>query len=263
MSKYTTEVRFICETEAGLANSTGASNVNNVLENSWYKIFDTSWEIYDEEKRSQLCKKILKHFYTREIGAETVGLWKMWLNQRMDEIMPYYNQMYKSAELEFNPFDDVNVTTTGNRDTNRSEDKARNSSSNDVRTDDLKTSVTTNVTTNDNGESWTLENDTPQGGLSGIDNWNYLSKATKNQNSDTTSSNSTSNGSNTGTQKNDRSGNETENNTGKENTVYSDVIKGKRGSVSYSKLLQEYRETMLNIDMMIIDELQDLFLKLW
>lgn len=39
MSKYTTEVRYICEYEAGYKNSVGVGEVENVLENSWNKIF--------------------------------------------------------------------------------------------------------------------------------------------------------------------------------------------------------------------------------
>ena len=103
MSKYTTEVRYICEVNAGLTESTGGNDVEQVIANSRAKIFDFNYPIYDESYRSILETKILKHFYTREIGLETVGLWKLKLNTKMNEIMPYYNQLYKSALLEFNP----------------------------------------------------------------------------------------------------------------------------------------------------------------
>ena len=110
MSKYTTEVRFICESYAGLSDSVGLTNVNTVLQNSVDKVFDFDFPIFDENYRRPLEIKILKHFYTREICAETVGLWKLWLEDRLNVIMPYYNQLYKSTLLEFNPLYDVNVT---------------------------------------------------------------------------------------------------------------------------------------------------------
>lgn len=44
---------------------------------------------------------------------------------------------------------------------------------------------------------------------------------------------------------------------------YIDHIVGKQGVGSYSKYLKEFRETFLNIDMMIINELSDLFMNLW
>ena len=99
MSKYTTELRFICESKAGLSDSVGFNQIDDVISKSWNKIFD-NFPIFDESYRSVLCSKILKHYYTREISAETVGLWQLWLNTRMGEIMPYYNKLYESALLE-------------------------------------------------------------------------------------------------------------------------------------------------------------------
>ena len=37
MSKYTTELRFICEQFAGYSESKGFSNIEEVLDNSWDK----------------------------------------------------------------------------------------------------------------------------------------------------------------------------------------------------------------------------------
>ena len=62
MSKYTTEVRFICETYAGLTESTGYSNVEQVIENSRSQIFDFSYPIFDEAYKTTLESKILLHY---------------------------------------------------------------------------------------------------------------------------------------------------------------------------------------------------------
>jgi hypothetical protein len=110
MSKYTTEVRFICENSAGLHESEGADNIDSILDKCWNKVFNFDFPIFDENYRQVLCRKILKHYYTREIAHETVGRWKLALNAKLNEIMPYYNQLYKSELLEFNPFYDVDLT---------------------------------------------------------------------------------------------------------------------------------------------------------
>lgn len=219
MSKYTTEVRFICEQLSGYSESQGGKNVDQVLENSWNKIFDNSWSIFDEKYRKILCKKILKHYYTREICAESAGLWIMWLNRKMGEIMPYYNQLYESEKLKFDPLTDTDVTTTSNRkiDTENKEDTTNNNISRD------------------------LYSDTPQGALQGVESETYLTDARKI--SDSGSYNSSG--------------------TGNSNDDYLENIKGKRGVENYSDMLKKYRDTFLNIDMLVINELEDLFFNLW
>ena len=89
MAKYTTEVRSICENYAGLTESVGYDQIDDVIRNSRTKIFDFSYPIFDEAYRPVLETKILLHNYTREICEETVGLWKLRLKAKMNEIMPF------------------------------------------------------------------------------------------------------------------------------------------------------------------------------
>lgn len=110
MSKYTTQVRFICETAAGLSESEGQASVNKIITAAIPSVFDFDFPIFDEAYRNVLESKILKHYYTREIGLESVGLWKLKMDTKLNEIMPYYNQLYKSELLDFNPFYDVDLT---------------------------------------------------------------------------------------------------------------------------------------------------------
>ena len=112
MSKYTTEIRYICEHYAGLTESTGFEDVDEIVEKARHKIF-SKYPIFDENHRAELEKKILKHYYTREIGFETVGLFKLYLNNRMAEIMPYYNKLYESETFEFNPFINTDFKVEG------------------------------------------------------------------------------------------------------------------------------------------------------
>lgn len=112
MSTYTTEVRWIIQQITGL----GPENLDESINNAWSKIFDFPFPMFDEDYRSVLCQKILKNYYTREIGYETVQLWKLRLNQKLNLIMPYYNKLYLTDRLEYNPLFDVDITTTHHKD---------------------------------------------------------------------------------------------------------------------------------------------------
>lgn len=235
MSKYTTEVRYICEHDAGLDESKGANNVDTILNNSWDKIFTTTCEFFDDEYKPILCKKILKHYYTREIGAETVGLWKMWVNRKLEEVMPYYNQLYNSTLLEFNPLHDLDINTTHTKNNSGTVSGSRTGSG----------------TTANTGSSHSLElySDTPQGGVTNLQSQAYLTNATDVNRTDG--------------QNGTYSDTETTSGTNADTETYTERVFGKQGSGSYSKLLSEFRETFLNIDMLVVDEFADCFLNLW
>lgn len=125
MSKFTTEVRFICETANGLTESQGFTSIQNILSTAAPTVFDFDFPIFDENYRLPLEIKILRHYYTREICEETVGLWKLRLADRLNMIMPYYNKLYESELLKFNPFYDVDLTTIHKKDFNGNEDTRR------------------------------------------------------------------------------------------------------------------------------------------
>lgn len=279
MSKYTTELRYICETEAGLSESVGQTKIKDVIAKAIPKIFDFDFPIFDESYRNVLETKILKHYYTREIGLETYGLWKLKLDTKLNEIMPFYNQLYKSALLEFNPLYEVDYSKTGNRDSSGTRDNTENNSesydesidyneSHDESTtnsnDETLTKGTTTTTTN-------YYSDTPQGAISNVIDGTYLTNATYNVVGNTGSDSTTNNGSvdsdSSSNSKNEkdgsRKGSKTSNSNLTDTESYLESVRGKMSSKSYSALLMEYRETFINIDMMLIEELSDLFFGLW
>lgn len=235
MSKYTTELRFICEQLAGCAESQGYDKVAEIIEKARKKIFDFDYPLFDNAYKPVIETKILRHFYTREIGAETYGRWKLFLEDRLNIIMPYYNQLYKSELLEFNPLYDVDITTTrhGVIDNETSHDNV----------------VTDEGSTTAENTEWNKFSDTPQGTVADLDNSTYLTDAR----------NITDDGSTTNENTTQDSG------TGTSNTVedYLERVKGKRSGFTYSKVLLDYRDTFLNIDAMVIKELNDLFFNLW
>ena len=321
MSKFTTEVRFICEQYAGLSESVGYDKINEVIHESHEKVMG-EYPIFDEEYREVLDTKILRHYYTREICEETVGLWKLRLNTRMNEIMPYYNKMYESELIKFNPMYDIDLNKTQARNTdtdgdltsvsnetnNESREIGRNGVDNRAIESNGNTSVDssskrkseehsgTNGNVEGETESKSIDrySDTPQGGLQGmesieenlyltsadINDANGKTKEKTNQQTDSTGISEESGGSNT-TDIQHKTDNRVNSETVKEgvesngtgykneknkiNTTedYLEHVQGKRGGRSYSSLLVEYRESFINIDKMIIDELSDLFFGLW
>lgn len=253
MSKYTTEVRFICENSAGLSESEGADNVDSILDKCWNKVFNFDFPIFDENYRQVLCRKILKHYYTREIAHETVGRWKLALNAKLNEIMPYYNQLYKSELLEFNPFYDVDLTRS------REGSGTSNKTSNNIETNSGTSKNVSSGSGTSNTDTLNRFSDTPQNSMDtqGIADSVPLTTVTKVNEDNTTTNESTD----TLTRNDNKTGSGTENinNTDK----YIETVKGKQGTENYSSLLKKFRETFLNIDMMIIEDCSDCFFTLW
>lgn len=259
MSKYTTQVRFICESKSGLEVSGVSGDVDNIIAGSWNKIFTSKAPFFDEAYRSVLCSKILKHYYMREICCETVGIWTLWMNTRLEEIMPYYNQLYESAKIEFNPMHDVNLTREHKRTENETASGNRDTTGN--RDTNITSDGTSNRTTNSAENKKDLYSDTPQGALTGVENETYLTNARKisdNVNgTDNTKVNNTENNVSDYSDKEETASNV---NTTED---YLETLVGKQGTESFSSLLNKFRETFLNIDMQVIEEFSDLFFGLW
>ena len=307
MSKYTTEVRYICEHFSGLTESVGYDDVEQVIKNCLPKVFDFNFPIFDESYRSVLETKILRHYYTREIGLETVGLWKLKLNTKLNEIMLYYNQLYKSELIKFNPLYDVDLTRdrvvkgTGTKDIENSENRVGKSSTDnsqstenthdvtvsDNGTRNNKFDGTVNGTQNQNttGNGTNMYSDTPQGAITDLQAGRYLTNATVDSATNTFAgaSNDTTNQTTDETAKNERidSGNNESEVSGNSNSDYSsdmtgtsnttmsnteeylEHVMGSNGGENFSKRLNDYRATFINIDMLVINELEELFFGLW
>lgn len=281
MSIYTTEVRYICEVEAGYDVSQGFSKIDEILDRAVPKVFDFEWPIFDEEYRVPLEKKILRHFYTREIGCETYGHWKLMLQNKLCEIMPYYNQLYKSELLMagVNPLNDVDYTKTGNR-TDDGADTRTTESSGTGNTEVKSTNkVVRSATDSGTNEAVVSGNqghvrkysDTPQGALSGVESGTYLTEAEVNTDTDNTTTTTTASNKEDATDQTDSSGtsknatSETTNSRGTTNNTaeYLERVTGKMGGTSYAKLLRELRDSFLNIDRDILNDLNVLFMNIW
>lgn len=338
MAHYTTQVRTICETVAGLSDSVGYTDVETVLNASWDKIF-TAFPIYDEAHRADLCKKILRHYYMDEIAFETYGLWQLAINTKLVEIMPQYNRLYKASAEIINPLYNKNLTrqydgtSKGTNKDTRTDNLTDTASATttatgtDTRTDNLtdtnggsvvtksdskrtdalkavtdntsKSTTTSSASNNSSNDSFT--SDTPQGSLTDVKAGKYMTNASigtstgstsGNDKNDTTSNNTVSNtgtvsnaGTDTVTDTRTLTKTGTVKNTSTDNTMsdstvtktgtvvndgsdsrtdaHTETVTGYEGSATYAELLKKYSDAIINIDMMIINDLSNMFMQIW
>ena len=292
-ASYTMDVRTICETYANVESPAWSdqTTVDTIIDSAIPKVFDFTFPIFSEDYRKTLEHHILQHFYTREIAFQTVGRWKLGLQQKLNDIMPYYNKLYESQELDVDPFNNIDVTetsessgnTTSKNNTTRNGTSVTTGSSETNDTADGTSGTETNGTTTTNNSQDTTANrtdafsDTPQGTLSNVDNLTYLTEYRKigenNNVTDTGEQTTTGNAdvtthdeTNSNTKTNSQSETDSTETASGETTNsgnYTKTIKGKNTGTSYSELITAYRETFLNIDMMIIEELEELFLQIY
>lgn len=194
-----------------------------------YDIGMTAYPIFSEAYRAALNAKIKEHFYFREIGFETPGKFKRYLNARLNEIMPLYNKLYNSELLTFNPLHNTDLTEDNTRESASSGSGINTSQNTDKRIDD----------------TLLVQSDTP-GGLLTADNIKantWASNATRQDNEINSEINSSVESSNASNMVD----------------IFVKHITGNSG-VNNSQLLMDFRKTLLNIDMQIIDELNNLFM---
>lgn len=231
MARYTLEISQLYRTEQEV--------------NSTFKIFDFQYDFYTDipEVKAKFEKKFIETYFFNEIGFETVGRWKMALKAKLNLIMPYYKQLYKT-ELATKDIDfmlNKNLTETHIRD-------VENTSLNK----DTQTATTNSTNTNTSISSDIgIEADTPQGSISNLEK--YMSGANKND------SNTTSNGESSNTQQ--TTGQAEQNGTTKE--TYSLLSQGNIGVTSSGSLLEDWRKILINIDQLIINECNDLFMQIF
>ena len=279
MSKYTTELRYICETLAGKTSSEGYNSVDEIITTAMPLLFDFDFPIFDEEYRSVLERKIVMHYYRREICAETVGLWKLYLETKLNEIMPYYNELYRTTLIEYNPLYDVDLhrshTKTGTEQGASTRENATtdasavtSSGSDSVSETDTATGQNARTVGEEHIDAYS---DTPNNKLENLTQFDYLTNIRRNTANDTINDSSNANsshskmGTNSSSVNSSRNLNESENNNSSLNTTenYIETLQGSTGSMAYSKKIADFRKNILNIDLQIINELNSLFFGLW
>ena len=221
---YTAQLRFLVANE-------GREEVE-----SWFKNYELTDYLTQDQidviteagiwSKDKLAKKIVDHYYMREIAYETDNLFKHFAKTYMQEIMESKLPLIYSNCIEYDPLVNVDYTETFSRSI-------------------LSTGANSSTSTN-NASGLSVNSDTPQGQ---IDKTEILQGkyATNTGASETTSSisdNSTTN-----------------NNTGEN---YSKNVKGNSGvSATAQKMIEQYRQNIVAIDRDIINELNKLFMGIY
>ena len=196
-----------------------------------YKVFNFDYDFYTDSDiiKSKFEQKFIDEYYFHEIGQETVARFQHRLRTRLNKIMPYYKQLYDTelAAKDINFLLNKDLTETFERVVT-----GESSSINDL-------------TVSDQGETNNKE--------SNIENGNASLEL--------------ENGSLTNVSKTSLSNNTNSNNTSRDNTNQNEITtlksQGNIGITSSAELLEKWRSVIINIDQMIIDACDDLFMQVY
>lgn len=251
MSKYTTEVRHIVEQATqDYYNLT----LDEKIKLSLPIIFNFNYPIWDIGYKSVLEEKIIRHYFTKEICFETVGLWKFILSERLNLIMPYYNELYKTI-IDYDFLVDTNIVEEykGNNVFNGLSD-----STSKAKQESNQTSNNTETSTSDTSENGkNLLSDLPQVNYNNID---YGTNLTETNNNSVNNISSTNDIVNDNIVKNDSNNTSTTKSTNNDENIK--TTKG-HNNHTIAELINQYRDSLLNIDNMIINDLKDLFMMIY
>ena len=226
MSKYTIELRKIID-----------DYYSREEVESWFKNYCLNNYLREKEiesilqaniwSKDRLASKIVDHYYMREIGYETIGLFKHYAKVYMQEIMERYLPLIYTNSIEYDMLSNVDYEETFTRNIQGS-GESESSSSNSA-------------------SGLSVNSDTPQGQITkeNILAGNYASNTGASETESSISDNSS-----------------TSNTT---DETYSKKIKGNNGGLgdTSQKLIRQYRENIIAIDEQIIKELDKLFMGLY
>ena len=119
---------------------------------------DMDYPIFNENYRSEFETKFIRYFYNKEIGFETESLFKFELETWLQINMPYYNQLFESELLEYDPLTNIAMqfdqdlkqdtsldTTKDSQEDSTSNSVTQSSFEHDTQRD-TKTDTTTDIT---------------------------------------------------------------------------------------------------------------------
>lgn len=190
-----------------------------------------AYPIFDEAYRPRLNRLIKDHYWFREIAYETAAMFAHQLRHRLETIMPYYNQLYESTRIKFDPLSTMDVSSVSDG---------------------------THTSTSTIDGSGSSKNKTTGSSASESRDMRYPDTAI-NQKGDYAVSGTKSGGHSEGTSDTDNTN--TSKTSGDETSHATSHSTGR--SQSASSLIMEYRASLLNVDKMALADLGDLFFGLW
>ena len=244
MSKYTMELRHVCK-----------FYTREEVEN-WFKSYEISDYLTPEQiqvlnqegfwSKEKLAKKIVDHYYMREIGFETPALFKHYAKVTMQEIMEEKLPLLYSRAIKYDPLINVDFVETFER-TIDTEGSSEGSSEN---------SGTSNSESSSSSSNMAINNNTPQQRITkqNLDSGIYASNTNQNDASSSIEDETTTSNTSSMSSSNENSTTES----------YSRTQKGNSGvSATAQKMVEQFRDNIRAIDKEIIEELQILFMGLY
>ena len=125
MSKYTIELRELFTpikfnpplyTRAEVENFFKDYEISDYLTPEQIEVVESNG-LWSKDK---LARKIVDHYYMRELGQETIGLWKHYVKVTMQELMEEYLPLIYSSAISYDPLVNVDYTETFERTANNS-----------------------------------------------------------------------------------------------------------------------------------------------
>lgn len=212
--------------------------------------------------RDRINAKLIRHYYMREIGLETVGLFRWYLRESMFLIMDRYNPLYESIAFLTDPMGGYTDTETEGMEEGHTEqrDTSRNARDVEKTLENEETSSTSTTTDTANGttSSTNIFSNTPENMIptGAVKNLQYATTVTYDDG--TTHDESTSNTQASGTRDNDRNRDLTRDETEGVSTGYEGNRTTKRtrewDDLTQMERVKQYRELEFNIDRMVIED---------
>lgn len=250
MAKYTIELSQIINSLTGVLPPVPFSKIEESIVKAAPLVFDFTYPFYTEDSviKKEFQENFLRNFYFQEIAHETYGRWKMRLQAKLFEIMPKYKKMHDIDSQKYNIFDNTKMTKTGTTNGTTNATSQLDKTGNNTNKSDTTQADTT---ANENIDEYSA---TPQGGLNGVRDGSYLTEAriiTDNSNQKVSTN---INGSTTTSEKT------AGNNTSSKEDTFTETWQGKEGGTDYAEIKMKEYEAIVNINKLIFDDLECLFM---
>ena len=212
------------------------------------------YPIFDESHRQELNKKILEEYEMEEIVSETTALFKFYLNRNMRKIMPYYNKLYEANAIEYNIEDQYNLKENLIHEGSRNENENRDITGNTNNTGSSSSTTESEANGVNNGNNVNIVSRPPQNQITieDIENGVYASSASYDK--DNSNTNNTSNSSINGITESTIESENIINGVKTGSDEFTDSKRKYGRDKTMSSLIQEYRDTIINIDRMIVED---------
>jgi hypothetical protein len=217
-----------------------------------------TYPIFNENYRKVLNGKIIDEYFTREIGTETIDNFQLMLRRKMDQIMPYYNQLYLSERIPYEALDSMKIHSVATANVDETANITGHVDNETI--GDENSDTTTNVTGNNDttSDSRSVASQTPQTMLAG--NEDYATSASDSVGHSNANTLSDQTGEAISHSENVGTTDSVTDSVGNTATDSDTLVTGYQGAAS--DLINKYRNTLLNIDSAILLDIADCFMGL-